>query len=100
MKSLLTVILIGFGSSAWADCACFCAGGELRTMCSTVSEAQDNPTICATKSSEICPVDSEQGEPVSYESPSAGAVDCRSMRVWNSLDRSFVDVQVCDVLES
>jgi hypothetical protein len=100
MKSLVTLILIVAGSSAWADCACFCVDGELRTMCSTVEEAQGNPTLCATYQGVACPVDSDQGDSVSYDSPKDGAVDCRNERVWDSLEGAFTDVKVCDVLGS
>jgi len=69
-------------------------------MCTTVSEAQDNPTMCATFSGVACPQETEQGESVTYEAPEEGAVDCRSMRVWDSLEGSYADIRVCNVLES
>lgn len=100
MKSLLAVMLLALGSTAWAECACFCANGELRTMCTTVSEAQGNPTACASYSSVACPLEGAQGDPVTYESPEEGAVDCRSMRVWDSLQGAYIDARVCDVLDS
>ena len=96
MKLLLTVLLIAVGSTAWAECACFCANGGLSTMCTTVSEAQDNPTLCATNSFE-CPLDSGAPENVGYEAPAEGAVNCRSMRVWDALESSYADIRVCDV---
>ena len=99
MKSLLTVVLLALGSSAWAECACFCANGELRTMCTTVSEAQANPTLCVTNSFE-CPLDSGAPSGETYEAPVEGAVDCRSMRVWDALENSYADIRVCDVLGS
>lgn len=97
MKSLLAVLLLAVGSTAWAECACFCADGELRTMCTTVGEAQANPTMCATYQGVACPVESAGA--ASYDAPE-GAVDCRSMRVWDTAADSFADVAVCDVLES
>lgn len=97
MKSLLAVILLAVGSTAWAECACFCANGELRTMCTTVGEAQDNPAMCATYKGVACPVEAAQSE--TYDAPE-GAVDCRSMRVWDASGGSFADVAVCDVLDS
>ena len=60
MKSLLAIFLIAVGSSAWAECACFCANGAPTTMCTTVGEAQDNPTLCAAANLS-CPLDG--GEP-------------------------------------
>ena len=97
MKSLATVLLLVVGSTAWAECACLCANGELKTMCTTVSEAQDNPTLCATYKGVACPVEAAQS--VSYDAPE-GAVDCRSMRVWDVNEDSFADVAVCDILDS
>lgn len=100
MKSLLAVILVAIGSSAWGECACFCANGALTTMCTTVIEAQDNPTLCTAYSGEICPAAIQQGEAASYESPEEGAVDCRNMRVWDSVEGAYADIRVCDVLDS
>ena len=100
MKSWLAVLLIAVGSSAWAECACFCAQGELRTMCQPVRAAQDNPTMCGSYSSVACPLESEQGKSVTYEAPEEGAVECRSMRVWDGLQGAYADVRVCNVLES
>jgi hypothetical protein len=69
-------------------------------MCTTVGEAQDNPTMCGSYSTVACPLAGEQGESVTYDAPAEGAVDCRSMRVWDGLEASYADVRVCNVLES
>lgn len=99
MKSLLTVFLLGLGSGAWAECACLCADGMLRTMCTTVGEAQADPSLCMT-SGASCPLDTGTREGVGYESPVEGAVDCRSMRVWDAIENIYRDVAACDVLEA
>jgi len=99
MKLLLTVLLLAAGSSAWAECACLCADGMLRTMCTTLAEAQANPSLCTTNSAQ-CPLDTGAAAGVSYESPVEGAVDCRSMRVWDATENTYLDVAVCDVLDS
>jgi hypothetical protein len=98
MKLLLTFLLLAVGSSVWAECACLCADGELRTMCTSVGEAQANPNLCTTNSAQ-CPLDSGAPSGDSYDAPE-GAVDCRSMRVWDATENAFLDVAACNVLEN
>ncbi len=99
MKTALTMLLLAVGSTAWAECNCYCADGELRTLCTRVSEAQGNPTLCAS-SAVLCHVERDAAEPVRYDSPAADAVDCRSARVSEMLAESYVDVRVCDVAQT
>lgn len=68
-------------------------------MCTTIGEAQDNPTLCAASNLQ-CPLDAGAPSGELYEAPESGAVDCRSMRVWDSVENSYADIRVCDVEES
>jgi hypothetical protein len=68
-------------------------------MCTTVGEAQDNPTLCAASNLQ-CPLDGGEPTGETYDAPEDGAVDCRSMRVWDSAENGYADIPACDVLES
>lgn len=86
------------GSSAWSDCACFCVAGELKTLCTTVDEAQGNPRLCPPADSASCPQDDGASSNASYESPDGDAVNCRNVRVYDAVRGEYVDAKACDVI--
>lgn len=98
LKLLVTSALFILGSTAWADCACVCANGNLMTMCSTVEEAQADPTECAVSGGAICPTPNYGGSISSYDAPEDGATNCRDVMVWEN--NSFTVVKACDVVSA
>lgn len=82
---------------ATAECACFCADGELKTLCTTVAEAQANPAVCPVYSAASCPLSSADAGGNSYDAPTEGAINCRDVQVWDSVRGRYVDVKACDV---
>ena len=90
-------VLLQISAAAWADCGCFCVDGALKTMCSTVEEAQGNPSLCAFYGGS-CPQEQDDSSGASYDAPAEGATDCRDRRVFDPLSRSFVTIKACDVL--
>ncbi len=94
----LTVVLMAMSSSAWSDCACFCVDGDLVTMCTDATEAQDNPDLCPSSASASCPQDSGGGASASYEAPSSEAVDCRNIRVYDAIRGEYVTAKACNVI--
>ena len=97
MRYSLIGLLMLLGSSAWADCACFCAESELRTMCTSVDEAQADTSSCAGANAAACPEASDQVNGATYDSPVVGAINCRDVRVWNSKRGVYVEIPACDV---
>jgi len=94
------IVAAGFlaaGSMAAADCACFCVNGELRTMCTTVEEAQNDPVLCPVYAAASCPLESVSTSGEAYEAPVDGATNCRDVRVWDSVSGAYIDVKACDV---
>lgn len=98
LKYMVVAVLMMFGSSAWSDCACFCADGELVTMCTDVRDAQDNPNLCPNAASASCPQEPELGSTSSFEAPSDGAVDCRNIRVYDAIRGEYVTAKACNVI--
>ncbi len=94
---LALIVLVWPASSAWAECACFCVDGELRTMCTTVEEAQGNPSHCAAHMQRACPEDPAGATGATYETPAEGAENCRDLRVFDALHGTFKDLKACDV---
>ncbi len=94
---LLAGGLFASGTAA-ADCACFCVDGELKTMCTTVEAAQDNPALCSAYSAMSCPEEPGDAPTASYEAPEAGATNCRDLRVFDALRGVFTSIKACDVL--
>ena len=100
LKSIVVGVFLLLGSAAWSDCACFCVDGNLKTLCSTVEEAQENPAVCPLAESSVCPTSSDAASGWTYESEDEGAVNCRDVRVWDADDGVFHDVKACDVLSA
>ncbi len=96
LKSFVASVLFILGSTAWADCACACADGNLTTMCTTIEEAQAGTNECSVSEVTICPTPTHEGSAWSYEAPAAGATNCRDVTVWEN--NSFTAVKACDVL--
>ena len=99
--SLKYVFLAGLlfaGSTAWSDCACFCVEGELQTLCTTVDEAQDRPTLCPTADSATCPQDSGAASASTYDAPDDEAINCRSVRVYDAIRGAYVNARACNVI--
>ncbi len=96
---LLAALLLSLVSSAsWSDCACFCVAGELATLCTGVGEAQDNPNLCPDPADASCPQDSGGSTAQSFETPADGAIDCRSVRVYDAVRGEYVTTRACDVI--
>lgn len=94
---LLASGLFASGTAA-AECACFCVDGELKTMCTTVEAAQENPTLCSAYRSLSCPEDPGDAPTASYAPPEAGATNCRDLRIFDALRGVFTSIRACDVL--
>jgi hypothetical protein len=90
-------MLLMIGSSAWSDCACFCVGGELQTMCTTIDGAQDNPVLCPTIGYN-CPQEAESSASSTYTAPESEAVNCRDVRVYDAIRGEYVTARACDVI--
>lgn len=97
LKAALVSGLLSVAPLAAADCACFCANGELKTLCTTVEEAQANPALCPVYAASSCPLSSADAGGASYEAPAKGATNCRDLQVWDSVRGRYVDVKACDV---
>ena len=98
LKYMLVAFLLTVGASAWSDCACFCVEGELATMCTEIGEAQDNPNLCPNNGIASCPQEAEVGSSAVFEAPSDGAVDCRNIRVYDTIRGEYVTAKACNVI--
>jgi len=102
LKSIVTSLIFILGSAAWADddsdnmCACFCVEGSLKTLCTDVGHAQDDPNECYVSEVTICPNPTGEASSWSYDAPEEGATNCRDARVWEN--HAFAIIKVCDVL--
>ena len=102
MKTLLAAAAVWICAAvAWADCACFCVDGQARTLCSSIAEAQANPTFCGAEQMAGCPLDDakDDGDAI-LQAPGEGAVHCRVERVWTAAATGYTHVKVCDVLNT
>jgi hypothetical protein len=93
------VVLCCLGGVAWAECACFCVEGQARTLCTTVTEAQQDPTLCRADQA-ACPAPDAAAAATGYEAPAEGATNCRDMQVWDPAQNDYVSVKACDVLSA
>ena len=98
--SLVFSALMLFSANAAAECACFCVSGELKTMCTTVEEAQENPVLCSAYSRMDCPEEPGERPSASYEAPEEDATNCRDLRIFDALRGVFTSVKACDVLSA
>lgn len=99
-STALFMTMMLFSTSASAECACFCVNGNLKTMCTTIDEAQQEPTLCGVFDYEACPSESGERPSASYDAPEEGATNCRDIRVYDALRGVFQDVKACDVLSA
>lgn len=95
---MLAAALMLIGSAAWSDCACFCVGGQLKTMCTAVGEAQNSPNLCPATESASCPIDDSAAAGASYDSPDSDAVNCRDVQVFDAIRGEYVSAKACDVI--
>lgn len=104
LNGITTALLFGaaalLSSGANADCACLCVDGNMKTLCSSVEEAQANPTLCDLSSPMACPSDFRGPEGATYDSPHDEATNCRDLRVYDPARGDFVSVKACDVLNA
>jgi hypothetical protein len=87
------------GTAASANCACQCIEGVARTLCTTLDEAQANPSKCGAAEQKVAcdAAPSATGTPQRYEPP-RGAVDCRGARLWDPQTNGYTFVaKVCDL---
>ena len=82
---------------AFLQCGCLCVEGVPQTLCSSVEEAQQRPSVCGQQQ---CP-DYVAVEAMGsrYVSPHAFADNCRDVRVWDAAREAYDGIKVCDVLE-
>lgn len=95
---LVGAVACGAGSVS-ANCTCQCIEGVARTLCTTLDEAQADPSACGRGvqkvACEIAPTSA--AAPQRYEPPH-GAVDCRGARLWDPHTNSYgVVAKVCDL---
>jgi len=83
-----------------AACACFCVNGDLKTMCSSVEEAQANPTLCDATTPVRCPTEIGAEQGATYDPPHEAAGNCRDVRVFDPGQGGFTTVKACDVLSA
>jgi len=104
LTGITTGLLFGavalLSGSASADCACFCVDGNMKTLCSSVEEAQANPTLCDLSSPMACPSEFRGPERATYDAPHGDAANCRDVRVYDAARGDFTTVKACDVLNA
>jgi len=102
-----TVWLISLGAllavpTAFGTCACRCVEGLARTVCTTLDEAAQNPTMCAPATHRgDCPAPPEGFEPQQFTPPLPGARDCREARLWDPDTGAYTTTtRVCDTVRA
>jgi len=82
-----------------ATCSCQCVEGVARTACTSVGEAQADPNACGVGVQKVaCDVPPPSTQPPLRFEPPAGAVDCRSARLWDPRSNAYSAVaNVCDL---
>jgi hypothetical protein len=104
LTGIITGLLFGalalLSGSASADCACFCVDGNMKTLCSSVEEAQANPTLCDLSSPTACPSEFQGPEGATYDPPRDDTANCRDLRVYDPARGDFTSVKACDVLNA
>jgi hypothetical protein len=101
-KALVLLIAAAVAAAAVpasATCSCQCVEGVARTACTSVEEAQADPSACGSGpqkvACEVPPLSTDA--PLRYVSPE-GAVDCRSARLWDPRSNSYSAVaKVCEL---
>ena len=82
---------------AFLQCGCLCVEGTPQTLCSSVEEAQQRPSLCGQQHCPDYVAVEQQG--TRYVSPHTFADNCRDVRVWDAAREAYDGVKVCDVLE-
>lgn len=99
MPLWIVILLLSVSPPAFARCGCLCIEGSPRTLCTSILEAQLNPTLCGPTRLAVCPaMPVTEVELPKYDSPFAEGVDCREVRVWDPVQDGYTAVKVCDVL--
>ncbi len=85
--------------SVSAACSCQCVEGVARTACTSVEEAQANPSACGSGMQRVaCQIPPAATEAPAHYDPPAGASDCRSARLWDPHSNAYSAVaKVCDL---
>lgn len=89
--------LAGAVDLAFLQCGCLCVEGIPQTLCSSVEEAQERPSLCGQQHCPDFVAVEAQGS--RYVSPHAFADNCRDVRVWDAGREVYDGIKVCDVLE-
>jgi len=89
--------LAGSVDLAFLQCGCLCVEGIPQTLCSSVEEAQERPSLCGQQHCPDFVAVEEQGS--RYVSPHAFADNCRDVRIWDAGREVYDGIKVCDVLE-
>lgn len=87
----------GAAHMAFLQCGCLCVEGVPQTLCSSVEEARQRPSLCGQQHCPEYVAVEERG--ARYVSPHAYADNCRDVRVWDSAKATYDGIKVCDVLE-
>ncbi len=97
-------VVVGLGvamapGTASATCSCQCVEGVARTACTSIEEAQANPSACGSGMQHVaCEVPPAATEAPAHFDPPAGASDCRSARLWDPHSNAYSAVaKVCDL---
>ncbi len=100
MPLWIVILLLSVAPPAFAGCGCLCIEGTPRTLCTSILEAQLNPSLCGPTVLAVCPAlpTNEVSERKQYDSPFVDGVDCREVRVWDPAEDGYTAVKVCDVL--
>jgi hypothetical protein len=97
--SLLLAFAWLASSGAAASCTCQCVEGAARTVCTSIEEAQANPSRCdeAGRTIACTAPPTATDAPQRYAAPS-GASDCRERRLWDPKTNTYdVIAKVCDL---
>ncbi len=93
----ILAVVVGPSIQQPDDCACLCMDGQATTLCRSVEQAQLGAKLCslAQHCPQEGPVSDADAEPLTP--PSAHALNCRAVRIWNPQHENFRTVNVCDV---
>ena len=92
-----TMTTAGAVELVFLQCGCLCVEGVPQTLCSSVEEAQQRPSVCGQQQCPDYVAVEAQGS--RYVSPHAFADNCRDVRVWDAAREAYDGIKVCDVLE-
>ena len=96
---MLKLIVFLIAQPLMADCGCMCVDGVAKTLCQSVTEAQQNPNVCPP--AHRCPTVPDGALPPAapqyFDAPFENAHHCREVRVWDKNADAYTGVKVCDV---